>query len=168
MSNMTSEELEAAFKAHSLELRQFLRRKTQNPETAADLAQEAYARLLRQPPVKPIGNLRAFIFRIGRNLAIDHVRSRGTREHLDQGLEYLYQVTGDRPELFNQVAAQQELQILAASIEQLPPLPRAIFTLARLEGLPHKDIARQLDISLSTVEKQLAAALDFLRQKLQR
>ncbi|WP_233281670.1 RNA polymerase sigma factor [Pseudomonas tructae] len=165
---MTSKELEAAFKAHSGELRQFLRRKLQNPEAAADLAQEAYARLLRQPPAKPVSNLRAFIFRIGRNLAIDHVRSRDTREHLDQGLEYLYEVTGDSPELFNQVAAQQDLQALAQGIEQLPPLARLIFTLARLEGLPHKDIALQLDISLSSVEKHLAAALDFLRRKLQR
>ena len=95
MSSMTTEELEVAFRAHATELRSFLHRQLRNPETAADLTQETYLRLLRQPPRKPVLNLRGFIFKIARNLAIDHARSRQTRERLDEGTAYLYEVTGD-------------------------------------------------------------------------
>lgn len=91
---MTTEELELAFRAHSTELRSFLHRQLRNPEAAADLAQETYLRLLRQPPRKPVLNLRGFIFKIARNLAIDHARSRQTREQLGEGIAYLYEVTG--------------------------------------------------------------------------
>lgn len=168
MSSMTTEELELAFKAHARELRLFLYRQLKSPETAADLAQETYLRMLRQPPRKPVDNLRAFIFRIGRNLAIDHIRSRDTREQHDEGLAYLYEVTGESPELIDTVAAQQELDTLREALERLPSLCQRIFVMARLQGMAHKDIARELQISVSTVEKQLASALDFLRQCLQR
>lgn len=103
MSSMTTDELELAFRAHASELRSFLHRQLRNPEAAADLTQETYLRLLRQPPRKPVLNLRGFIFKIARNLAIDHARSRQTREHLDEGMGYLYEVTGESPALFDVV-----------------------------------------------------------------
>lgn len=165
---MTTEELELAFKAHAGELRSFLYRHLRNTETAADLAQETYLRLLRQPPRKPVLNLRGFIFRIARNLAIDHARSRGTRDQHDQGMAYLYEVTGESPELFEVVAAHRELASLADAVQRLPVQCQQIFLLCRLQGMPHKQTAEQLGISVSTVEKQLAIALDFLRQCLQR
>lgn len=168
MSTMTTEELEVAFRAHAGELRSFLHRQMRNPEIAADLAQETYLRLLRQPPRKPVLNVRGFIFKVARNLAIDHARSRQTREHLDEGMAYLYEVTGESPELVDVVAAQQELAAMADALKLLPAHCQQIFTLCRLQNLPHKDVALQLKVSISTVEKQLAIALDFLSKCLQR
>ncbi len=168
MSSMTTEELELAFKAHAGELRSFLYRHLRNNETAADLAQETYLRMLRQPPRKPVLNLRSFIFRVAHNLAIDHARSRGTRDQHDQGMAYLYEVTGESPELFDVVASQRELESLGEALQRLPAQCQQIFLLCRLQGLPHKEVAGQLGVSVSTVEKQLATALDFLRQCLQR
>ncbi|WP_081375455.1 RNA polymerase sigma factor [Pseudomonas chlororaphis] len=165
---MTTEELELAFKTHAGELRSFLYRHLRNTETAADLAQETYLRMLRQPPRKPVLNLRGFIFRVAHNLAIDHARSRGTRDQHDQGMAYLYEVTGESPELFDVVASQRELAAMDAALLRLPAQCQQIFLLCRLQGLPHKEVARQLGVSVSTVEKQLATALDFLRQCLHR
>ena len=165
---MTTEELELAFRAHATELRSFLHRQLRNPETAADLAQETYLRLLRQPPRKPVLNLRGFIFKIARNLVIDHARSSQIREHLDEGIAYLYEVTGESPELFDVVVAQQDLAAMAHALNRLPVQCKHIFTLCRLQNLPHKEVASQLQVSISTVEKQLAIALDFLSQCLQR
>ncbi|MBF6031472.1 RNA polymerase sigma factor [Pseudomonas sp. P115] len=168
MSSMTTDELELAFRAHASELRSFLHRQLRNPETAADLTQETYLRLLRQPPRKPVLNLRGFIFKIARNLAIDHARSRQTREQLDEGIGYLYEVTGESPALFDVVVAQQDLAAMAYAVQRLPAQCQQIFMLCRLRNLPHKEVAVQLQVSISTVEKQLAVALDFLSQCLQR
>lgn len=165
---MTTDELELAFRAHASELRSFLHRQLRNPETAADLTQETYLRLLRQPPRKPVLNLRGFIFKIARNLAIDHARSRQTREQLDEGIGYLYEVTGESPALFDVVVAQQDLAAMAYAVQRLPAQCQQIFMLCRLRNLPHKEVAVQLQVSISTVEKQLAVALDFLSQCLQR
>ncbi|WP_242672070.1 RNA polymerase sigma factor [Stutzerimonas kirkiae] len=168
MSNMTTEELEQAFKAHARELRVFLYRRLKSMETAADLSQETYLRLLRQPPREPVENLRALIFRIGRNLAIDHVRIRDSRERHDQGLAYLYEVTGESPQLIDLIAADEDLRVLSEAVQRMGEPGRSIFMKCRLQGMAYKDVARELGVSLSTVEKHLAGALDFLRRCLQR
>ena len=168
MSSMTNEELELAFKAHAGALHSFFYRHLKNSETAAELAQETYLRVLRQPPREPVLNARGFIFRIARNLIIDHARSRETRDQHDVGMAYLYEVTGESPELFDVVAARRDMEALADALKRLPTQCQQIFLLCRLQGLPHKQVARELGVSVSTVEKQLVIALDFLRQCLQR
>jgi RNA polymerase sigma-70 factor (ECF subfamily) len=165
---MKTEELELAFKTHAGELRSFLYRQLRNTDTAADLVQETYLRMLRQPPQGPVLNLRSLLFRIARNLVIDHARSRGTRGQHEEGMAYLYQVTGESPEPFAEVAARRELASMAEALKRLPPRCQEIFLLCRLEGVAHKEVARQLGVSVSTVEKQLAIALDFLAHSLQR
>lgn len=165
---MTTEELDSAFRAHAGELRHFLLRQLKSPDIAADLVQETYLRMVRQPPRKPVENLRALIFCIARNLVIDHVRTHTSREQHDMGLAYLYEVTGETPELVDVVAAHEELAAMHAALERLPVSCRQIFQMCRLQGLAQKEVARELGVSLSTVEKQLALALDYLRQSLQR
>lgn len=49
---------------------------------------------------------------------------------------------------------------------QLPPKRREIFILSRKEGLSNKAIAKQLNISESTIETQLSKALSFMRSQL--
>ncbi len=166
-SSLSIEQLSKAFRAHARELRQFLRGQLHCSHTAADLTQETYLRLLAHAG-QPIDDLRAFAFRIARNLAIDHQRIHGRRSVLDEGLVYLYEVAGESPELDVVVAAQRELEQLARALAELPPQTQRIFRLSRLQGTPHQQIARELGVSLSTVEKQMARTLDHLRTRLER
>jgi RNA polymerase sigma-70 factor (family 1) len=52
------------------------------------------------------------------------------------------------------------------AIERLPPRRKLIFTLSRNEGLSHKEIAEQLNISENTVKEQMSQALKFLKEYL--
>lgn len=49
---------------------------------------------------------------------------------------------------------------------QLPPKRREIFILSRRKGLTNKEIAKQLEISESTIETQLSKALSFMKNEL--
>lgn len=162
-----TEQLSAAFRAYAVELQQFLRGRLRCPDTAADLTQETYLRLISHRG-GPIENVRAFVFRIARNLVIDHVRASSRRSALDETIAYLYEVTGDSPELDNVVSAQQELAALSQALTELPPLTRAVFECCRLRHLSHQQIADELGVSISTVEKQMVRALEFLRARLER
>lgn len=51
--------------------------------------------------------------------------------------------------------------------DKLPPKRREIFILSRKEGLTNKLIAKQLNISESTIETQLSKALSFMKNQLQ-
>lgn len=151
MSSMSTEELERAFKAHSRELRVFPYRQLQSTETAADLTQETWRRMLRQRLRKPVENLRTFTSRIGRKLAIDHVHSRASRERHDEGLAYLYEATGHSAELIDTIAASQELEALNAALQRMGEPEQSIFLQCRLQGIAHKEVARELGMSLSSV-----------------
>src|SRR5688572_15577620 len=52
------------------------------------------------------------------------------------------------------------------AVSELPEQMRAIFELSRFEGLKYAEIARQLNVSVNTVETQMSRALKKLRLKL--
>jgi len=63
---------------------------------------------------------------------------------------------------------ENELQaIIEREIEKLPPKMRKVFNLSRKEHLSHSEIATQLNLSESTVKKQVNNALKVLRAKLE-
>ena len=51
--------------------------------------------------------------------------------------------------------------------DKLPPKRKEIFILSRKKGLSNKMIAKQLNISESTIETQLSKALSFMKTQLQ-
>ncbi len=57
--------------------------------------------------------------------------------------------------------ARFQIEALAIAINELPARRRAVFIAARLEHLPHKNIAEQLGVTVRVVEnRELKAALD--------
>jgi RNA polymerase sigma-70 factor, ECF subfamily len=59
---------------------------------------------------------------------------------------------------------QETLEIhLRKAIDQLPEKCRIVFLLNRFEGLSHKEIADQLDISTKTIENHMTKALKMLK-----
>jgi RNA polymerase sigma-70 factor (ECF subfamily) len=65
------------------------------------------------------------------------------------------------------IAAQQKLHVLRHALSELSPLCQQIFDLNRLQGLTHAEVAQRLNISESTVQKNLARALLHVMQRLQ-
>ena len=67
------------------------------------------------------------------------------------------------------VSRQQELQLLSDAMQALPSRCRQVFTLRKLYGLSHHEIAAQLGISERTVEAQIDKAMRrcaaFLRER---
>jgi RNA polymerase sigma-70 factor, ECF subfamily len=55
---------------------------------------------------------------------------------------------------------------IASIIDELPAKRKQIFTLSREQGLTHKEIAGQLNISVKTVENQINLALKLIKSRL--
>lgn len=143
----------------SADLHLFLTRRVKCPETAYDLLQDIYFRLPRLfPPPATETEVRAWLFTVASNLSIDHLRSQ--RRHG----EILEQYYSDQPETDasnmpdRKAQAQQQLQQLQSALRELPDQCADILYLSRIEGLTHSQIAGQLCISTSWVEKQIARA----------
>jgi RNA polymerase sigma-70 factor (family 1) len=65
--------------------------------------------------------------------------------------------------LSSQVEYHELEQLYDEALAQLPPRRREIFMLSRQQGLSYAHIARELDISVKSVETQMTLALKFLR-----
>lgn len=135
-----------------------LQRMVNNPSTAEDLLQETYLRVTRALSERTVEHLEPFVFQTARNLALDHLRSRRIQSRTvleDVPTEVIESVPSSlsTPEEAHQAA--QLLERLSVSLSQLSARQQRIFILSRLHGCNYQEIARELDVSLSTVQKEL-------------
>ncbi len=80
MSELTQHDLSALVRDHGPELQHFLTRRLGCADTAKDLVQDTFLRLLQNMPGEILGNPRAFLFRVATNLLIDHHRRQQHRD----------------------------------------------------------------------------------------
>ncbi len=149
------------------ELLGFLSRAVKDRDTAADLTQESYARVLAvQQSGRPVHDPRALLYRTARNLMIDQHRRADVRaesgltaslDDQDAGLEDLPGPLSRQPDAI--VAMRENLAAVTAVIDKLPPRCREAFILYKFDGLSYAEIAERMGISRRTVEMQLQIAM---------
>lgn len=156
--------MSALFLLHQKDLMQFLTYKVRCAETAADLTQETYLRIAHHPDAGNIENMRAYLFRIANNLALDYLRSQTRQNKRDAG-----PVTEDfvclQPEPDAALSDHQQLEFLEQIIYDLPPKCRAVFLMSRVEGKSYTEISDELAISPRTVESHMRKALELIRKQ---
>jgi len=137
----------------------YLQRCAHNPADAADLL-ETYARLLRAgvTDTMVVQSIKAFAFTIARNVAIDYARARRVNDPPVIPIDSMSDAqqndaSSDHTDVENAANAQQELELLAAALAQMPERCRRIFTLRKVYGYSQAEIAAALNISENTVEK---------------
>jgi RNA polymerase sigma factor (sigma-70 family) len=151
---------EAVCRAHQARLLRLLTVASPDPETAADVLQEAFARLfLNWETVSQHPNQPAWVMRVALNLLSN--RRRSYRRKV-AALVRLGQAEF-RSEPFE--TCEERLDLVRA-IRGLPPRRRLILALHYLEGLPVTEIAECLHVSPGTVTKQLHRARTTLREQL--
>ncbi|HET7085586.1 MAG TPA: sigma-70 family RNA polymerase sigma factor [Rhizomicrobium sp.] len=147
----------------------FLRR-TGNRCEAEDLTQETFARLIGSSSFERADEANAFVFRVASNLLRDRARSARRRRKPESSLqivavdEIALELTEDRgPERV--LIGRESLSQVLDSLGELGERTKSIFILFRLEGMKQKDIAALYGIGLSTVEKQVMAAMVHLARR---
>lgn len=150
---------------HGVALERFLARKMNNAQDAAEIAQEAFLRLYRLDDLEQLDDSRAFLYRVASNMAIDQLRRNIVHD------KYIQQTTADwegqasaSPEKI--VAAKQELQRIYQAVAGLPLKARQVFLLHRKSGLSYSEIATEMGMSVSSVEKYMLQALKHCRSRM--
>jgi RNA polymerase sigma-70 factor (ECF subfamily) len=157
--------LDALYRKYSSALRKFLVRRHVNQADVADIVQETYCRVLKSGEVESIHHPKAFLFKVANNVA------RNAAKHRRRGVEddavdiEDIEVNDEGPSPYRRLKAEQELAIVRAALEELAPKCREVFVLNRFEHLSYPEIAAELDLSVSMVEKYVSQALSHLRKK---
>jgi RNA polymerase sigma-70 factor (ECF subfamily) len=146
-------------------LHRFAKEYVISSEEAENIVQDVFMTLWEKRKFLNVRiSLTAYLFSLVKNKCIDYLR------HKIIATEY-------KNELNMKLAALEELNQAFASdediekcindaLDKLPERCREIFIKSRMEGKKHREIAEELNISIHTVENQIAIALKKLRQEL--
>ena len=133
----------------------WLRRRVHCVQDASDLAQDTYMRLLRQCP-EELQEPRAFLATVARSVLIDHCRRMSLERAYLETLAQMPEPVCPSPE--ERAIVLQALEQIDRMLDGLGARARSAFLLAQLDGLTYKEVAARLGVSLSSVEKYMAAA----------
>jgi RNA polymerase sigma-70 factor (ECF subfamily) len=120
-----------------------------------DVAQEAYLRAYIAEQRESVDQPKAFLFRIAKNLALTKLtrKSRQITDYIEEAASAVVIDTGTATD--KEVEAQQSLGLYCEAVALLPEKCRQVFLLRKVHGLPHREIAERMRLSLSSVEKYL-------------
>ncbi len=152
-------DLERLFHAHQQELIARLQRIVGCCHTAADLAQDAYVRLLRVEEPQDITHPRAFLHRTAINLALDYLRKQKHRASILTSFDDAATVPSLAPAASQSVYDKQRLAAFQSALATLPPPTKEVLVLRRIHGCAHDEIAQRLGLTKRQVENHLAKAL---------
>ena len=149
-------DLEGLFAAHHQGLFRYFCRAVGRADAARDLTQEVFLRMSRTSiPVAKEGSLRAWVFRIARNLALDHHRSRV--RHQD-ALVVIH--SGTRS------ASQDVGAAVNEALAALSSLDRDVFLMREVAGLGYEEIAVACELTADAVRSRIHRARLQLRDQL--
>jgi RNA polymerase sigma factor (sigma-70 family) len=154
---------------HEADLRAYLRRRFPSVTDVDDILQESFVRLLRARETGGVACVRAYLFTIARNAANALLRRPKIFHEHPLTARSVLRVAQSGTDVAEQVSLRQEIALLLDAIDALPPRCREIFILRKLQGLPQKDIAARLGLSVQTVQVQVAVGArkcaGFLRER---
>lgn len=156
MSGDDTDVVEALFARHHPPLERYLARLTGDPDLAADVAQEAFVRLLQRRPGDDA--VRPWLFRVATNLVRDAARRKRRRRVLSfRGRAHLSH--GDPPgspdAVVDRVAS---LRLVGDALHGLSDKERRAL-LMREEGFKHREIAEALGTTTGSVGTLLSRAI---------
>lgn len=163
--------IEKLFTEHGEPLVRFLTKRLKSRQDAEDIAQHAYERIQKLNDDSQLDNPKAFLFQVAANLAIDQLRREKlhhnyvqseTGRQLDVDGTTATQIDQHSPERL--LVAEEELQVIYDAIASLPVKCRQAFLLHRARGLSYNEIADEMRISVSSVEKYILQALKHCRK----
>ena len=142
------------FAAHRDRVFRYLSRFLGHGDAARDLTQEVFLRVTRGPvPKIDDAGRRAWVFRIARNLALNHVRD-------DRRHALVEPVDTTRP------ATQELSAALREAPAALPELDRDIFLLREVAGLSYEEIAGTSELTPAAIRSRLHRTRQQLRSAL--
>ena len=136
----------------------WLRGKLGCAHSAADLAQDTFVRILgKRDALAEVREPRAYLTTIARSLLIDSYRRAAIERAYLDALAGLPEQESPSPE--DRLLLLEALVRIDVMLDGLSAKARQAFLLSRLDGLPYTEIALQLGVSLSSVEKYMAQAV---------
>ncbi|MHB1729949.1 MAG: RNA polymerase sigma factor SigZ [Leptospirillum sp.] len=142
---------------HKDRLRSYIAKRVRESDAVDDILQDvAFKAYINIHTVKSGTSITSWLYRIAANAIVDHYRSRKQWDELPDELA--------APESERDYGAEL-VTCFQPLIAELPEIYQSALVLSELEGLPLKEVANRLDISLSGAKSRVQRGRDKLRQR---
>lgn len=147
------------WKQHHSRLRSYVAKRVRERDAVDDILQDVFLKVSANlHTVESQGSISAWLYRIAANTIADHYRSHKPWEELPGDDELV------APEPQRDFVAELAT-CLQPFIADLPETYRSALQLSEIEGLPQKEVARRLGISLSGAKSRVQRGREKLRQR---
>ena len=170
MDEGAADPLLAAYLERRAELQAYFRIRLRSDQAAQDLLQDIYLKVAARAPAE-IQNPVAYLYRLGTNLMLDHIKHRRRVERRASAWHDVFggspgvEPVADAPPADSALEAKQRLDLIIKAVAELPAPVREAFRLHKLEGLSHSETAAAMGVSRSSVEKYMIASLKHIHAK---
>ena len=140
-------------------LKKYLRRYLARQQDIDDVIQDVFLRAFEAEQKRKIRSPKSYLFKTAKHLAINETRRKSHQLLVYMGdmadLDVIdSKVYGDEAQ-----ALEERLTAVNKLIADLPPQCQRVLVMRKIFGFSHKEIARQLNVSVKTVEKHLTKGL---------
>jgi RNA polymerase sigma-70 factor (family 1) len=154
------------YQQHQNELICYTARITDCRDTAEDIIQESFIILFRELKQQHVENPRAFLFRVAKNLAFDHLKHKKVTTNYAQAQYPILESTIEAPSIEQVMVEHQDIDLMRQVIDELPPRCRDTFILNKIHEMSYNEVAQHTGISESGVEKHIMKGLRHCRSRL--
>jgi RNA polymerase sigma-70 factor (family 1) len=129
-------------------------------ESAEEIVEDVFVRVWQQRASLPsVRNLRVYLYTATKNSSLNYL-SRKARASITEPFDHIHVELGESAYTPEQILITAEIhQKIQKAIEALPPRCKMIFKLVREDGLRYKEIGEILNISVNTIDAQMAIAV---------
>jgi RNA polymerase sigma-70 factor (family 1) len=129
-------------------------------EPAEEIVNDVFLKVwANRKHIAEIINLRIYLFSSVRNACLTSLLKDKREKQIASNLPFTEVAQDDPESLFT---CSELNTLIRQTIQNLPPRCRQVYQLVRIEGLKNKEVATKLNISVNTIDVQLAIAVKRL------
>jgi len=156
------------YKLFHKKLQHFSRAITRSNEIAEEVVDDIFVKLWsRKDKILEIDNLTVYLYIAVKNQSLNAL-SRKAQELVTASFDYLNieieEAIGNPEEL---MITEEMMHRMQKAVDDLPPRCKMVFKLVREDGLKYKEVSQILNISVNTIDVQMAIAIKRICTALQ-
>lgn len=145
----------------------YFQRRTRACEDSEDLVQEVFVRLLKYDTLSEVRFLRGLVFQIANSVLVDWSRRSKARRIVAHDRLTDFHPDEEAIGCERWMLGKEAFSCVTECIRELPEKTQSILIRRRLEGQKNCEIAREMGVSVSTVEKHIHQAMAHLRSRIE-
>lgn len=132
---------------------------------AEEVVQDTFIKLFhRKETLHTMQSIKAFLYIVTKNACLDHIAKEQTRQRRFEKIMTSFEETEDT--ILSEIVYSEVIREVSMAIDLLPEKCKVIMKKFFEDGKDAKEIAKDLNITVSTVNNQKARAISILKQRL--